>query len=280
MASRIQNTVLKKSPPDIHIRLRGLRKEYGGAVVFDGLHLDIRRGEFVAIVGRSGCGKSTLLRLLSGLEKPEGGEINVSGRPLEGYNREANMMFQDGRLLPWKRVLDNVMLGLKSGRKDEAIRALASVGLEDRLDAWPSQLSGGQKQRVALARALIHKPSLLLLDEPLGALDALTRLEMQALIERLWIAGRFTALLVTHDVEEAAALANRVIVLREGGVADDIPVPIPRPRARGQSAFAELTGGILGRILEREDSRDPLSPELPPAGSGGALPGQPGWVNA
>lgn len=280
MASRIQNTVLKKFPPDIHIRLRGLRKEYGGTAVFDGLHLDIRRGEFVAIVGRSGCGKSTLLRLLSGLEKPEGGEINVSGRPLEGYNREACMMFQDGRLLPWKRVLDNVMLGLKSGRTDEAKRALASVGLEDRLDAWPSQLSGGQKQRVALARALIHKPSLLLLDEPLGALDALTRLEMQALIERLWIAGRFTALLVTHDVEEAAALADRVIVLREGGAAEDIPVPIPRPRARGQSAFAELTGRILGRILERKDSGEPLPGELSSAGSGGPPPGQPGWVNA
>lgn len=154
-----------------HIQLKSLKKSYNDTNVLDQLFLDIRKGEFVAIVGKSGCGKSTLLRLLSGLEKPSDGQILIEHEPLTTINRQACMMFQDGRLLPWKRVLENVALGLKGSQREESMTVLKQVGLEQRIHEWPAKLSGGQKQRVALARALIHKPNLLLLDEPLGALS-------------------------------------------------------------------------------------------------------------
>lgn len=233
-----------------HLELVNLQKSYHPATVLDHLNLQIHKGEFIAIVGKSGCGKSTLLRLLAGLEQPSGGEIRVEGSPLTGLNREACMMFQDGRLLPWKRVLDNVRLGLKGDHREEAEAVLRQVGLNHKKDEWPAKLSGGQKQRVALARALIHKPSLLLLDEPLGALDALTRIEMQSLIEEIWSFQRFTSLLVTHDVEEAVSLADRVVLLHEGKITQDIPIPLKRPRKRDQSAFTSIVNFILGQILE------------------------------
>lgn len=163
------------------------------------------------------------------------------------------MMFQDARLLPWKTVIDNVGLGLKA-RRDAALQALASVGLESRAQEWPAALSGGQKQRVALARALIHRPRLLLLDEPLGALDALTRLEMQELIVSLWQEHGFTVLLVTHDVSEAVAMADRVLLIEEKKIGLDLSVDIPRPRRTGSAKLAELEAEVLDRVMKRGDS--------------------------
>jgi sulfonate transport system ATP-binding protein len=233
------------------IQIRDLKKSFDTIQVLQNLRLDIAPGEFIAIVGRSGCGKSTLLRLLAGLDRPTEGHILLDEQPLQGLNRNARVMFQDARLLPWRRVLDNVALGLRStpGRK-RSKWALEQVGLGDRAQAWISQLSGGQRQRVALGRALVSQPRLLLLDEPLGALDALTRLEMQQLIQTLWQEQRFTALLVTHDVEEAVYLADRVIVLKNGYVDLDLAIDLPRPRYVGDAALVTLKAKILERILE------------------------------
>ena len=240
---------MEKLEQDVHLRLVGLRKSYRDNHVLNSIHLDIHKSEFIAIVGKSGCGKSTLLRLLSGLEQPSDGTILLDQEPLSGLNRQACIMFQDGRLLPWKRVLDNVMLGLKEDRHAEAVEVLRNVGLDHKLQEWPSKLSGGQKQRVALARALIHKPSLLLLDEPLGALDALTRLEMQSLIEEIWIQRKITTLLVTHDVEEAVTLADRVILFKDGQIALDIRIPLARPRQKEKPAFISTVNYILSQII-------------------------------
>ncbi|WP_348659156.1 ATP-binding cassette domain-containing protein [Heyndrickxia faecalis] len=231
------------------VEIEGLEKSFGSHRILRHLHLKIRKGEFVAIVGRSGCGKSTLLRLLSGLEAASGGKILINGAPLSGRNGSAKMMFQDGRLLPWKTVLQNVGLGLAGDWKNKALEMLGKVGLEGRANDWPSSLSGGQKQRVALARALIHEPDILLLDEPLGALDALTRIEMHALIQSLWLEKHFTAILVTHDVEEAVALADRVVLIEEGEIAMDYPVKLPYSRKRDHALFSATTNHILNRIL-------------------------------
>ncbi|RMR38015.1 ATP-binding cassette domain-containing protein, partial [Pseudomonas savastanoi] len=155
---------------------------------------------------------STLLRLLAGLDKPTEGQLLAGSAPLDDAREDTRLMFQEARLLPWKKIIDNVGLGLSGDWRAQALEALEAVGLAERANEWPAALSGGQKQRVALARALIHKPRLLLLDEPLGALDALTRIEMQQLIEKLWHQYGFTVLLVTHDVSEAVAIADRVIL--------------------------------------------------------------------
>ncbi len=234
------------------IHVKNLGKSYGERNVLCGIDLHIESGAFVAVVGRSGCGKSTLLRLLAGLEAPGEGTITIADQSLEEGGRALRLMFQDARLLPWKTVIDNVALGLgnpKSARL-QALEALDQVGLAERADEWPQRLSGGQRQRVALARALVHRPRLLLLDEPLGALDALTRIEMHALIERLWREVGFTALLVTHDVSEAIALADRILLIEEGRLALDQRVNLPHPRERGSAAFAALEDGILRRILQ------------------------------
>ncbi len=229
-----------------HLNLRGLTKRYAGRTVLDAVHLRIEPGEFVAIVGRSGCGKSTLLRAIAGLELPDAGQVKIGGG---GQNPEVRMMFQDARLLPWKTVLQNVALGLKDGA-ERARTALQGVGLLDRADDWPAALSGGQRQRVALARALVHEPQLLLLDEPLGALDALTRIEMQQLIESLWTARGFTAVLVTHDVQEAVVLADRILLIEQGRLALDLDVGLARPRARGSVEFGGLEQDVLDRVLQ------------------------------
>jgi sulfonate transport system ATP-binding protein len=230
----------------VGIRVRSVSKSYAGREVLKTLDVEVAAGEFVAIVGRSGCGKSTLLRLIAGLEQASGGGIGFGAH---GETPEIRIMFQDSRLLPWKRVLDNVGLGLPRASLASA-KALAQVGLEERAGEWPAVLSGGQRQRVALARALVHDPELLLLDEPLGALDALTRIEMQQLIESLWKERGFTAVLVTHDVQEAIALADRVLLIEDGEITLDERISLPRPRARGNLAFAQLEERILARVLK------------------------------
>jgi sulfonate transport system ATP-binding protein len=233
---------------DLAIELRGVAKRYGDRAVLSDFDFAIERGSFVSIVGRSGCGKSTLLRLVAGLEETTGGVLKRRGTR-EGGALQTRIMFQDARLLPWKTVLQNVMLGLPRSAADDARAVLAEVGLAGREGDWPAQLSGGQRQRVALARALVHRPDLLLLDEPLGALDALTRIEMHALIERLWREHRFTALLVTHDVQEAVALGDRIVLIDSGRISFDAAIDLPRPRSRASAAFAKLEEEVLMRVL-------------------------------
>ncbi|WP_233673179.1 aliphatic sulfonates ABC transporter ATP-binding protein [Klebsiella quasipneumoniae] len=240
--------------PGIPLLLNGVTKRYGDNTILNELDLHIPSGQFVAVVGRSGGGKSTLLRLLAGLEKPNAGELLAGATPLAAIQDDTRMMFQDARLLPWKTVIDNVGLGLEGAWRDAALQALASVGLESRAQEWPAALSGGQKQRVALARALIHRPRLLLLDEPLGALDALTRLEMQELIVSLWQEHGFTVLLVTHDVSEAVAMADRVLLIEEKKIGLDLNVDIPRPRRTGSAKLAELEAEVLDRVMKRGKS--------------------------
>ena len=251
--------------PGIALQVQQVVKRYNGREVLHGIDLDVTPGEFVAIVGRSGCGKSTLLRLVAGLEPVDEGAVQLDrldrqqGKTLQDSIR---VMFQDARLLPWKRVLDNVALGLPRSRRDDAAAVLAQVGLAERADEWPARLSGGQRQRVALARALVHHPRLLLLDEPLGALDALTRIDMQALIESLWRRLGFTALLVTHDVSEAIALADRVVLIEDGRIALDQRVPLERPRQRGSAAFAQLEDTVLRRVMRQPSAMSASSTNL------------------
>ena len=237
------------------LSIRGLRKSYGDNEVLRGIDLHIPAGQFVAIVGKSGCGKSTLLRLIAGLEKFDAGSISL-GEAVKP--EDIRVMFQEPRLLPWARVLSNVEVGLgrdraSSDAHSRAEKALTEVGLADKRDQWPSVLSGGQKQRVALARALVSRPRVLAFDEPLGALDALTRISMQRLLERVWRDQGFTAILVTHDVAEAVALADRVLVIEEGRIAHDVVVNTARPRERGSAELAGLEGSILSHLLSAED---------------------------
>jgi sulfonate transport system ATP-binding protein len=239
----------------VSVAIKKVSIAFGGRTVLEDFDIEISAGEFVAIVGRSGCGKSTLLRSVVGLETPHTGTIvlgKVADHVAAQHGKpDVRVMFQDSRLLPWRRVLQNVMLGLDPALVRQAQRVLAQVGLAERANDWPATLSGGQRQRVALARALVHDPNLLLLDEPLGSLDALTRIEMQQLIEDIWRSRGFTAMLVTHDVAEAISLADRVILIEGGRVALDEVVNIPRPRTRGSARFAALEERILGRVLQR-----------------------------
>lgn len=241
------------------IRIQNLNKSFGNHAVLRDINLEVAAGEFIAIVGRSGCGKSTLLRLLAGLETPGGGQINSDGELLTTDHAATRIMFQDARLLPWKTVLDNVALGLKRGGRHRAMWALQQVGLAGRAKDWPTVLSGGQRQRVALARALVHQPRLLLLDEPLGALDALTRIEMQRLIETLWQEQQFTTVLVTHDVEEAVALADRVILIEQGTATLDLKISLPRPRHTGSAVFADLKSQVLNCVLGKTAIANPIA---------------------
>jgi sulfonate transport system ATP-binding protein len=238
----------------ISIAVRDLGRSFGGKQVLHGLGLHVPAGQFLAVVGRSGCGKSTLLRLLAGRDRADYGSISFDYRQRENPKRVARVMYQEPRLLPWATVLANVEVGLgpngdTSDGRDRAFDALSAVGLADRADEWPAVLSGGQKQRVALARALVSQPRFLALDEPLGALDALTRIEMQQLLESVWLRDGFTAVLVTHDVVEALTLADRVVLLRDGAIAGDFFVDLPRPRRRGNSELARLEGQILDQLL-------------------------------
>ncbi len=242
------------------VTIRGLRKSFGDHEVLRGIDLHIPAGQFVAVVGRSGCGKSTLLRLIAGLEKVDAGAIEFGEA---AGAADIRVMFQEPRLLPWARVLGNVEVGLGRERslpdaQARAEQALAEVGLAEKRAQWPAVLSGGQKQRVALARALVGRPRVLAFDEPLGALDALTRISMQRLLERVWREEGFTAILVTHDVSEAVALADRVLVIEDGRIAHDIDVDIRRPRQRGAADLARLEGSILRELLKTGEEQSVL----------------------
>jgi sulfonate transport system ATP-binding protein len=242
------------------LTIRALRKSFGDNEVLRGIDLHIPAGQFVAIVGRSGCGKSTLLRLIAGLETIDAGTIGFGEKTRP---EDVRVMFQEPRLLPWARVLSNVEVGLGRDRASadaqaRADKALGEVGLDEKRGQWPAVLSGGQKQRVALARALVSDPRVLAFDEPLGALDALTRISMQRLLERVWRDQAFTAILVTHDVSEAVALADRVLVIEEGRIAHDVTVDIPRPRRRGSADLAALEGSILRHLLQSGDDPSEL----------------------
>ena len=215
------------------VRIRNLVRRFTLRGVLNGVDLDIRQGEFVALLGRSGSGKSTLLRALAGLDHEAEGEGEIV-RP-----DRLSVVFQDARLLPWKRVLDNVVLGLDGARaRERARQALSEVELAERETAWPHELSGGEQQRVALARALVRGPQLLLADEPFGALDALTRIRMHLLLRRLSAAHDPAVLLVTHDVDEAIELADRVILLEDGKLAVDAPIALPPHGALRREAAA------------------------------------------
>jgi sulfonate transport system ATP-binding protein len=222
----------------------GLRRAFGSKIVLNGFNLQVKPGEFVAVIGRSGSGKSTLLRLLAGLDRPEAGEVFLDGEKLSGLFASARIMFQEGRLLPWRSIGENVGLGLSKADRHLLSFWLSKVGLSDRIEDWPGMLSGGQKQRVALVRALAARPRLLLLDEPLGSLDSLTRLEMQRLIESLWLESGSSAVLITHDVEEAIVLADRIILLENGVSERQWDVTLTRPRKRATSEFVNLADSI------------------------------------
>ncbi|MFI8291389.1 ABC transporter ATP-binding protein [Streptomyces sp. ms191] len=236
---------------DLHraVTLKGLTRSFDGRPVIDDLDLTLNAGEFTALLGHSGCGKSTLLRVLAGLDR------DISGTVLVPKRRA--VAFQAPRLMPWKRVWRNVLLGLP-GRPDRAVaeRALEEVGLAHRTGAWPKTLSGGEAQRASLARALVREPDLLLLDEPFGALDALTRIKAQRLVADLWQRRGCAVLLVTHDVDEALLLADRALVMRDGVIAYDTPVALDRPRATGDPAFAALRTRLLAELGVDEDAAD------------------------
>ncbi|MER5786885.1 ABC transporter ATP-binding protein [Streptomyces sp. NPDC001980] len=207
------------------VQLRGLTRSFGDRTVLDSIDLDLPAGQFTALLGHSGSGKSTLLRAVAGLDH------GVTGSGELTAPERVSVVFQDSRLLPWRRVLDNVMLGLDGKDAHEKGRsALAEVGLAGRERAWPGELSGGEAQRAALARSLVREPELLLADEPFGALDALTRIRMHHLLRELWKRHRPSVLLVTHDVDEAIVLADRVLVLERGRIGLDLTVDHDRPR--------------------------------------------------
>lgn len=231
------------------VRVRDLHRSFSEAGgVLNGLDLDIAPGEFVALIGRSGSGKSTLLRALAGLDRDVvgTGEIDVPG--------QVSVVFQDSRLLPWKRVLDNVLFGLREKHATARGRtALEEVGLAGRERAWPHELSGGEQQRAALARSLVREPQLLLADEPFGALDALTRIRMHVLLKRLCATHRPAVLLVTHDVDEAIVLADRVIVLDAGVVSSDLRVDLTGRRSQADPRFAALRTRLLAELGVEDD---------------------------
>jgi sulfonate transport system ATP-binding protein len=231
------------------VSVRGLTRRFGQNTVLHGLDIELEPGSFTALLGRSGSGKTTLLRTLAGLDPvPEDADVRLP--------ESVAAVFQEPRLLPWKKVWQNVTLGLPgSGARGRAERALGEVGLSHRLNAWPLTLSGGEAQRSALARALVREPKLLLLDEPFAALDALTRIRMHALVLDLWRAHGPTTLIVTHDVDEAILLSDRVLVLDAGRIAADIPVAMDRPRAHGDSRFVELRRRLLAELGVEEGVR-------------------------
>ncbi|MET8179624.1 ABC transporter ATP-binding protein [Streptomyces sp. NPDC005336] len=241
MATELHRQVTPVETADAAVRVSSLTRAFDGRTVIDELELTVKPGEFVALLGRSGCGKSTLLRVLAGLDREIEGEVLVP--------RRRAVAFQAPRLMPWKKVWRNVLLGL-DGRPGRAVaeRALEEVGLRHRTDAWPKTLSGGEAQRASLARALVREPDLLLLDEPFGALDALTRITAQQLVAELWQRRGCAVLLVTHDVGEALLLADRVLVMDGGVIAHETRVRRDRPRDIADPHLAELRTELLDRL--------------------------------
>lgn len=208
------------------VALKGVSKHFGTQTILDDVDLSIRQGDFVALLGASGSGKTTLLRILASLDQANAGEVLVA--------RNRSVVFQEHRLLPFRRAWRNVLLGTRAGRNGRTLaeKALSEVGLAAKADSWPKHLSGGEAQRVALARALVRSPTLLLLDEPFAALDALTRIKMHSLVEGLWREHKPAVLIVTHDVDEAILLADRILVLRDGRFSVDVTVPAHLVRDR------------------------------------------------
>jgi sulfonate transport system ATP-binding protein len=243
MASLTQSPTSTAGPV---ARVRNHDRSFGDTHVLRSIDLDIQPGEFVALLGRSGCGKSTLLRSLAHLDPTPSGEVEVSGR--------TSVAFQEPRLLPWRKVRDNVALALLNGRErrqryELATQTLGEVGLADKLDAWPLQLSGGQAQRVSLARALVSNPALMLLDEPFSALDALTRIDMHQLVIDLWRRHSMAILIVTHDVDEAIALADRVLVMDNGRIAREWSIePRRDDRAPSKPEIARIRAEMLAAL--------------------------------
>jgi sulfonate transport system ATP-binding protein len=251
------------------VDIRGVSKQYavqGGVLsVLADIGLTVKSGEFVSIVGASGCGKSTLLRLIVGLDLQYRGEIKVDGQRVDGPSLDRGIVFQDHRLFPWLTVQENVALGLENAAlaSDEKARAVQQhiqlVGLKGFERSYPHQLSGGMAQRSAIARALVNRPRILLLDEPFGALDALTRSRLQLELQRIWQQERVTTILVTHDVEEAVLLGDRVVVMepRPGRIRKIIPVPVTRPRDRNDAALKAIEREVAGEI--RGDALEPVA---------------------
>lgn len=229
------------------VGISNLTRRFGGRIVLDAVDLDIPPGQFVALLGHSGSGKSTLLRAIAGLDH------GVAGSGELRAPRRVSVAFQDSRLLPWRRVLDNVLLGAPRDAAHRGRAALAEVGLAGRERAWPSELSGGEAQRAALARSLVWEPDLLLADEPFGALDALTRIKMHALLRELWERHRPSVLLVTHDVDEAIVLADRILVLDHGRLSLDLPVDLPHPRTYRDPQLAEYREQLLAALGVKEN---------------------------
>ncbi len=226
--------------------------------VLDNVHLDIAPGEFISIVGASGCGKSTLLRLILGLDEEYDGRILLDGKPIQGTGLERGIVFQDHRLFPWLNVEQNVAVGLKNSplsaaqKRDTVREHIELVGLQDFIDAYPHQISGGMAQRVAIARGLVNRPRVLLLDEPLGALDALTRARLQGELQHIWAREKITMILVTHDVDEAVFLGDRVVVMQPnpGRIRRVLDIDLPRPRNRSDSRFIALRDDVLSDFAE------------------------------
>lgn len=255
------------------IEIKNLHKQYevkGQPLkVLDNISLSIRPGEFISIVGSSGCGKSTLLRLLIGLESGYEGQILLDGKPIKGTSLDRGIVFQEHRLFPWLTVEQNISLGLLNApgtqaAKDKNVQEhIALVGLRGFEKAYPYQLSGGMSQRVAIARALVNRPEVLLLDEPFGALDALTRSHLQQELQRIWQAEGITAILVTHDVEEAVFLGDRIVVMqpRPGRIKRIVDVPLTRTRERGSHDFAAIKDDVLGEFSHEPRAQDPVPAE-------------------
>jgi sulfonate transport system ATP-binding protein len=233
------------------VRVSNFTRRFGQVTVLRNLDLEIGQGEFVALLGRSGSGKTTLLRTLAGLDPASSAEVETP--------QARAVVFQEPRLLPWKRVWKNVILGLPGDVKDKAAKALAEVGLDHRLDAWPATLSGGEAQRASLARALVREPELLLLDEPFASLDALTRLKMHELVLSLWRKHSPAVLLVTHDVDEAISLADRVLVLDGGKIRAEEHIRLERPRVADQQ-FQAIRTRLLGHLGVGVEAPRPPAP--------------------
>lgn len=235
--------------------LKGVSKIYrNGVRALDGVTFSVKPGEILAIVGGSGCGKSTLLRAIAGLDPPTRGRVLLDGEQVIKPHEKIGVVFQEPRLLPWLKVADNVGFGLEDRprveRRERVARALTRVGLSDKAAVWPRELSGGQAQRVALARALVPRPEVLLLDEPYSALDAFTRIDLQDHLLDLWADARPTLILVTHDVDEAIVLADRILVMRSqpGHISDEISADLPRPRDRQSAAFDAVKRRVLAAL--------------------------------